>query len=76
MQVSPPTVRVPVLEDGSVLGTTEKLTGPSPFPLLLEVITIQDAFETAVQVQEEGVDTLTTPVPPAPPKERVIGAIE
>jgi hypothetical protein len=76
VKVFPATVTVPVLDADPVLDITEKVTEPFPVPLLLEVITIQGAFETTVHVQEAGVDTFTTPVPPDPPKERPVGVIE
>ncbi len=57
-------VRVP-LRAAPVLRATEKLNLPKPVRLASEVITIQSALLTAVQLQPGAALTLAVPLPPA-----------
>jgi len=59
-----------------VFGTTEYLTVPSPVPVLPESMVIQAALLAAVQPHPLGSVTLTVSVPPASPKDWLVGAIE
>ena len=62
MNVWPATVSVPVRGLGSVLAATEKLTAPSPLPLLPELMVIQLASLIACQLHAGLVVTFTLPI--------------
>ena len=60
-----PTVMTPVRIPGVVLGATAKDSDASPPPLAAEVKVIQEAFETAVQLQPAMTSTSKLPEPQA-----------
>lgn len=71
----PAIVKVPVRALVLVLAATENLTVPLPEPLLPEVMVIQLAWLTAVQLQELVVATFTVPVPPLAMNDWEVGVI-
>jgi hypothetical protein len=76
VKVFPAIVIVPVLEELPEFKATEKFAVPFPEPLLPEVIVIQASLLTAVQLHPFKDVTPTLPVPPAAPKDWLVGEIE
>ena len=72
----PAIVIVPVLEDVLLFDPTEKLTVPLPEPLAPDVMVIQVALLTAVQLHPVVAVTLTVPVPPEEVHVPLVGLME